>query len=160
MFSDQLYDHKFDIDDILTALCGSAHSGRWLLCSRDGQLIAETADTNTTDVQDGDDNKHWHVIEPLPQSFIAEISNHYEIKMLPDDVQQDLRNILDDATHVQDLHTAFEQGLAGGWIRERVKEAALEWLDARDMIPPSMRHVRDQGYSQSLPNSTVKVNIN
>ena len=42
---------------------------------------------------------------------------------------------------VQQLPSFFEEGRPGGWIRERVKDTALEWLDVHALSPPSMRHI-------------------
>ncbi len=138
-----LFDHKFDIDDILRALCGDDHNGRWLLCTRDGTLYEEQPTDETTSVQDGDDRNHWHVITPLPTSFIAEVKTHEKRSALTADEQTQLDTCLADVHYTYQLLPLFEEGRLGGWVRERVKEAALEWLDVKDLIPPSMRHVYD-----------------
>ncbi|MBI1362936.1 MAG: hypothetical protein GC134_03035 [Proteobacteria bacterium] len=146
-----LFDHKYDIDDILRALCGDDHDGRWLLCTRDGSLVEETDHTETATVQDGDDRNHWHVITPLPVSFISELKTHDKrSKLTAEDVAL-LDDLLADVHYVYQLLPLFEEGLAGGWVRERVKETALEWLDMKNLIPPSMRHVYDATAAANAP---------
>lgn len=140
-FTALLYDHKFDVDDIISALCGDTHTGRWLLCTRDGELIMEEASTQTADIQDGDDNNHWHVITPLPTSFFADMRKTQAYTRLDEAEQKEIESHLSKAENLADLPPLFEKGFAGGWIRERLKDAALEWLDSKNMVPPSMKHV-------------------
>ena len=142
MFTDKLYDHKFDIDDIIRAFCGDDHDGRWLLCSRDGELIPETPNhPSTKTIKDGDDNNHWHVIEPLPASFLTGLKKHEMLNKLSDEDQNAVLTFLEGNTKMFTCIHFFNQDRAGGWLRERIKEACMEWLNVRKMIPPSMEHV-------------------
>ena len=144
-FTRLLYDHKFDVDDIIYALCGDQHTGRWLLNTRTGELLAEAPEATapTHQIQDGDDANHWHVITPLPTVFLTELATHQALAQLSADEQTQLRQRLQDCPNLQALHATFADGRIGGWLRERVKDVALEWLDSKDLIPPSMRHVYD-----------------
>lgn len=143
MFTDLLYDHKFDIDDIIRALCGDDHTGRWLLCTRDGTLIREAPGAKTANMQDGDDQNHWHVILPLPASFIQQVKTHYKLDTLPQETREEIFEIISKIKTMEEYFNLMDNGYAGGWLRDRVKDAALEWLDLRGLIPPSMRHVKD-----------------
>ncbi len=158
-FSHLLFDHVFDIDDVLPAFCGDHHAGRWLLCTRDGRLIAETDATDTHQIQDGDDANHWHVIAPLPVSFIEHLKNHEKLGRLSTEVQADVQSILAKCTQVHHLTQYFDQGQAGGWVRDRVKAEAMNWMDARGLIPPSMRHVREDAISGNTPNLHGNIKI-
>ena len=143
-FTALLYDHKFDVDDIIVALCGDTHKGRWLLCTRNGDLIQEPAkalDASTKDIADGDDSNHWHVITPLPLSFKDDMRKTQAYTRLEEKEKQAIDALLDKAETLNDLPPRFESGFAGGWVRERIKDAALEWLDTKNMVPPSMKHV-------------------
>lgn len=159
MFTDKLFDHKYDIDDVLRAFCGADHSGRWLLCTRDGRVIAEAPQgAPTTTVADGDDANHWHVIDPLPASYLAELRIHERKRHLSADEQADLATRLAPLQSCAALPALFDQGRVGGWLRERVKESALEWLDLRGLIPPSMRHVRPATIDKPTPTPrTVRI---
>ena len=140
-FTALLYDHKFDVDDIIFALCGDNHTGRWLLNTRDGELIREKDDDDTTEIQDGDDNNHWHVLTPLPLSFFRDIRKTQAYTRLDDAEKQAIEDLLKNVWNMADIPPHFDAGFAGGWLRERVKDAALEWLDSKNMVPPSMKHV-------------------
>lgn len=150
-FSHLLFDHVFDIDAVLPAFCGDHHDGRWLLCTRDGQLIAETDQTDTQHIQDGDDANHWHVIEPLPVSFLEQLKTHEKLGRLSAEVQAQVLDMLSQCQRVHHLQPFFDQGQAGGWLRDRVKAEAMNWMDVRGLIPPSMRHVREDAISGGTP---------
>lgn len=135
-----LYDHKFDVDDVLFALCGDTHQGRWLLHTRNGELVQEPAGAPQT-IKDGDDNNHWHEILPLPAGFTSEMLNTPAYTRLSDTEKAEVDTLLAGVKNLADLPPLFEKGYAGGWLRERVKDAALKWLDSRGLIPPSMKHV-------------------
>lgn len=149
MFTDKLYDHKFDIDDIILALCGNNHNGRWLLNTYTGELIAEEQNAETSSISDGDENNHWHVIEALPNSFINEMLTCAEYRRLEETEQSDISSLLTNVEECHKLPSLFTAELAGGWIREQVKKCAIEWIDMRGILPPSMKHVTD---IPSLPN--------
>lgn len=161
MFTPHLYDHKFDIDDLIVALCGSHHTGIWQLNSRSGQVQAVT---HTTAAPDGSDQHHIHHLQPLPPSFLEELTHHPKRKNL---TPADLHRLDNFLTHCHDLHLCpafFNDGTAGGWLRERIKEEALEWLDLRGLIPPSMRHAwktqnQAPASTPGQPLSNIKVMI-
>ncbi len=127
--SEHLFAHKYDIDDILTALCGTAPC---VLDTRTGTLSA-TAPADAP-------AKNLFPLEPLPESYLTEIGQSAERKHLTDDEQAILDTWLQTGT-IAMLSQHFSQGRTGGWLRERIKEAALDWLDGHDLIPPSMRHI-------------------
>jgi hypothetical protein len=154
-----LFDHKFDIDDVLRALCGDDHDGRWMLCTHDGTLYEEQAGDATAAKNDGDDHNHWHEITPLPTSFIAEVATHEKRTALSAEEQVQLAELLADVHYTYQLLPLFEAERVGGWVRERVKEAALEWLDMKNLIPPSMRHVYDATAETNAPAPSDGVSI-
>lgn len=124
----QLYQHSFDIDDIIAALCGAEVV--WLDTTQ-GRIYATKPQAPAS---------HCFCIEPLPASFLAELATHPDLRLLTEPEQHSLRALL--TTHrITDLPNLFQEGRIGGWLRERVKDVALEWLDMHDLIPPSMRHI-------------------
>ena len=137
-YTAMLYDHKFDVDDIIRALCGADHTGRWLLNTRTGTL---TREETPSPIQDGDDQNHWHVIEPLPTVYLQELNTHTKRTHLTEDEREKLNKIINNSKNIFDIYCNFDETRLGAWLRERVKEAALDWLDSRNMVPPSMRHV-------------------
>lgn len=157
-FSALLYDHKFDVDDIIIALCGTAHTGRWLLNSRTGTLKKELELDPT--IQDGGDVNHWHVIMPLPNTFLTDLQKTTAFERLDTEEQKDILNVLQNVQSPDDLPQYFEQNFTGGWLRERVKDAALLWLDSRGMIPPSMQHVyhRHKAAQQTKKPKSIQIN--
>lgn len=158
MFTDKLFDHKYDVDDIIRALCGDDHTGRWLLCTHDGWLVQEQPGSpETQDIKDGDDNNHWHVITPLPKSFLQEMKLHNSYKRLDANLQAEINETIDNTNAMFELIPLFDKHRAGGWMRERVKDAALEWLEMKDMIPPSMRHVRDSSMFNTAKTTNVQI---
>ena len=144
MFSPHLFAHRYDIDDILAAFCAATPS---YLNTTNGTFSANPpANTPATNV---------FPLEPLPASFLTELSTHAELRHLSPPEQAQLHTLLATAT-VQTLPGLFPEGRPGGWLRERVKEAALEWLDSHNLIPPSMRHINR---SKPTVTSTAKINI-
>lgn len=127
MFSEHLFTHKYDIDDIIAALCGT--SSLW--------LNTHTGEVSLTKPEDA---SHAFLMEPLPTSFLQEILSSSELAHLSDADKTELQTLLASTT-LHQLPARFETDRLGGWLRERVKDAALEWLDAHDLIPPSMRHI-------------------
>ena len=158
-YTDLLYDHKFDVDDVIYALCGDTHQGRWLLHTRKGDLIQEDP-ANPLDVTNGDGNNHWHEIIPLPKTFMEEMFELPNYTRLTDAEKAALTDTMANVENLADLPPLFETGFAGGWLRERVKDASLKWLDARGLIPPSMTHVYRKhatSKSQGSPNRATKI---
>lgn len=129
MFSPHLFTHKYDIDTLLAALCGP--QAQWLNTQTGEISAAEPAAPQT----------HRFLVEPLPASFIAGIAASPETQHLAAEEKTQLQTLLASLPGPAQLPAQFENGRLGGWLRERVKEAALEWLDLHDLIPPSMRHI-------------------
>ena len=94
MFSPFLFDHKYDVDDIITALCGNHHSGRWLLNTREGELRQEKAEEKTN-IQDGDDENHWHEITPLSTAYISELRTHEKFSLVTDEDKAEILSLLE-----------------------------------------------------------------
>lgn len=160
MFSDKLFDHKYDIDDLINAFCASDKGGRFILNSRDGSILHEKdSEIETSIYTDGDDKGHIREIIPLPKIFVDEIRNNPELKRQSADVQASIQNSLNGVEYPHQLPATFEQTY-GGWIRERVKDACLEWLEMHNMIPPSMRHVVDISTPEKVVPKNVKISIN
>ncbi|RZK99317.1 MAG: hypothetical protein EOP36_19695 [Rubrivivax sp.] len=145
MFSQYLFTHKYDIDDIIAALCAPTPS--WLN-TQSGALTAE----EPTDAP----ASHRFRIEHLPASYLNEISTSSDKLHLSEDDLATITHILATNT-LQQLPQHFAQGRAGGWLRERVKDAALEWLDVHDLIPPSMRHINRAKAAKLYASKTVTI---
>lgn len=158
MFSDKLFDHKYDIDDLITAFCGSSKSKLWCLNTRNGDISPIF-----NNIEDMSDNNHIHIIESLPISFLNELTCNAKFKKLPTEIQADVQQIITSITDVSDLTEHFESGDAGSYIIKTVKGACLDWLDMRNLIPPSMRHTGDLSMFGSLgnagDNTKVKISI-
>lgn len=130
MFSPHLYDHKFDIDDIIAAMLSG--QGQYLE-TRTGILSATPPQV---------DAKHTFHLEPLPFTWLADIENHDEYSRLTPAEQADLTVLITTTSTLEQLKpTVFGGTLLGGWLRERVKEESLQWLADNNLIPPSMRHI-------------------
>lgn len=145
MFSEHLFTHKYDIDDIIAALCANAPS--WL--ETQTGAITPTQPANTPE-------KHLFRIEPLPASFLTEVATSADKNHLSDEDLATITHILNTTT-MQQLPQHFAQGRAGGWLRERVKDAALEWLDVNDLIPPSMRHINRTKAAKLYSTRTITI---
>lgn len=109
-----LYRHRFDIDDVILRLCAEKPS-------------------------ELDTGAGTFPVEPLPFHYLNEALAHPSFPHLPQATQQQVNAI---AASLQTLHHLPQHfGTPGGdWLRERIKDAALEWLDANNLIPPSMKH--------------------
>lgn len=153
MFTDKLFDHKYDIDDIIFAFLQTGFEGRMILNSTTGELLTEAplskstssslpSSHQTAHLQDGDNNNHIHIIEPLPVVFFENLTKGAEFKKLKEEIQTEVRARLTNADY-KNLADTFSESFAASWIRGQVKAMAIEWLEMKDMIPPSMRHVRD-----------------
>lgn len=143
-FTDQLYDHTFDIDVILDAFCGKNNK---YLNTQTGHVSGE-----------GIEGTHCFLLEPLPESFVDEIKTHPKRNALAPEGVKALDDFLA-AASVRDFPAFFNADFAGGWLRERVKDVALEWLDMNELIPPSMRHVREQPLLRQNEGESVTVKI-
>ena len=147
MWTPHLYDHKFDIDDIIRALCGDDHTGVWELCTTTGTLYPPQAHPRHPD---GAANHHWHHVHPLPPYFLNQL-RAAQPPLVGVELAR-LQQFLTQATTLNSCLDFFESGAAGGWLREQFKQQALLWLDTRGLIPPSMRHAwRAQAEAILLP---------
>lgn len=144
LLSEHLFTHRYDIDDIIAALCASTPQ----------YLETETGTLSPT--KPATKPSHTFLIEPLPAGFITELQNHPEKNHLTEDDLAILTHLLATAT-VQSLPMHFAQNRVGGWLRERVKDAALEWLDTNDLIPPSMRHINRAKAAKLFASRTVQI---
>lgn len=156
MFTTHLYDHKFDIDDLIRALCGDDTGATWQLDSRQGTLTALPLGQTQPD---GSDSNHIHHLSPLPLSFLNELGSHPKRRNLSPEDTARLDGFLTTCTAMHQCLVFFEEGTAGGWLRERVKEEALEWLDLRGMIPPSMRHAWKTETTSPAPGNAPLANV-
>ncbi len=151
-----LYDHKFDVDDIIHALCSAgdaSFAGRFLLDTEEKELLQDTG--VHASVKEGDKDGHIFEITPLPlESLKTELTSHVMLQRLTEEDRQAVLTQIDTSTHIADFPALFEQEHTGGWLRERIKEKALEWLDARNLIPPSMDHVYDRDIYKTPPAKT------
>jgi hypothetical protein len=109
-----LYRHRFDIDDVIAGLCGSA---------------ASTLNTGAGTFE----------MTPLPLSYLEEALAHPSFQHLPAATQTAVKSLAANLSTLTQLPQHFGSP-AGDWLRERIKDAALEWLDSNNLIPPSMKH--------------------
>ena len=162
MFTPLLYDHKFDIDDIIQALCnrapaGGPHAGRWLLHTRTGELVAEDESTGSEHILEGDDTGHWFVIESLNCASVAPLLRHpATAKLAPAELAR-LTEIINTTKYISDIPDFFDEGIPGAFLRERIKEIALEWLAEKNLIPPSMRHIKSAAELFRAPSGKVVI---
>jgi hypothetical protein len=154
MFSPQLFTHKFDIDDIIAAMLQG--QGRYLETVT-GQLSAMPPQV---------DSKHTFHLDPLPLVWLADLSTHDEFFKLTGSEQAELTDIIQTTKDLEQLKPLiFGDTILGGWLRERVKEEALQWLADNNLIPPSMRHIngvpraRLKPQAEATPTQVKKVNI-
>ena len=149
MFTDKLFDHKYDIDTLILAFCGvhphglfSGKPHRIILNSRDGSLIFETqTQAEKSTYTQGDDAGHIHIITVLPDHFMNEIKNHKHRTRLSHEDNRHLDALLSPITTVCQLPDLFDETRAGSFIRDVLKETCLDWLHMNAMIPPSMTHI-------------------
>lgn len=124
-----LFRHRYDIDTLIAALCtGTPNALHTGLAS--------------------------FPLEALPASFLPAAPRHASFTKLPADVQQHVQVLASQPLATLPGHFGTP---AGDWLRERVKDAALDWLDAHNLIPPSMRHVPRQTRSLQTPVKKVIV---
>ncbi|MFO0500109.1 MAG: hypothetical protein ACK5YK_00315 [Pseudomonadota bacterium] len=143
-----LYQHQYDIDTILAALCGTAPV--WLNTAEGTISSAEPTHIPSS---------HRFVLEPLPTTFIGSLSTSPERRLLNDSENAQLDALLKTLT-IAGLAPLLETPTRlGGWLRERVKEAALQWLDLHNLIPPSMRHINRRTESLPTPNTKPRVRM-
>ena len=161
MFSDKLFDHKYDIDELMLAFCSGHVGDKWVLNTRDG--VISKWDENSS-VCDGDDKGHIHIIESLPKSFLDELTMNHRFKQLDAQTREEVLSIINNSQTVHDLINHFHDGQAGSYIVKTLKAACLDWLDMRNLIPPSMRHTSDMSMFDSLSSGSgqqfkVKISI-
>jgi hypothetical protein len=133
MFTPLLYDHKFDIDDLIRALLDD-RTPRHFLDTRSGALTDQPA----PEAEDG----HGFTLMPLPPGWLATLPDHDFYPRLPAEAKAELQTLLAQNPPLHALLPLVQGPTAlGGWLRERAKEAAMQWLADNDLIPPSMRHI-------------------
>jgi hypothetical protein len=145
MFSEHLFTHKYDIDDLIAALCASQN--QWLNTQTGAFSVAEPTVPAT----------HRFVVEPLPASFARSLATSPEAITLSAEEQAQLKQAMAALTGITQLPAQFENGRLGGWLRERVKDAALDWLDGNNLIPPSMRHINRAKAAKLYNSRTVTI---
>lgn len=144
----QLYQHTYDIDTLIMALCSP--SPQWL-DTTNGSLHAEEPTIAPT--------SHRFVLEPLPASFIGSLGTSPERRLLDEADVLALDALLPTLT-IEHMGEKLQQPTRlGGWLRERVKEVALEWLDMHNLIPPSMRHINRRTETLPATGTTKRVRM-
>lgn len=147
----KLFDHTYDIDDVIHAFLNDKHSTHWL--NTENGTITQEKPTNTK-------ADHLFQITPLPLSFLDTLKTHPKRNTLEEDELKALDIWLAQTKRLHTLIPLLAENRAGGWLRERVKDATLDWLDLNNLIPPSMRHVRDDSLFNSPPTEKkVKVSV-
>jgi hypothetical protein len=158
MFSPHLFTHKFDIDDLIAAMLqGQGPNQLAYLETVTGKLSATPPQA---------DAKHTFHLEPLPLNWLAGLQTHDERFRLTEAEQVELTDIIQTTKNLEQLKPLiFGDTILGGWLRERVKEEALQWLADNNLIPPSMRHIngvpraRPKVAPEQGPITAKKVNI-
>ncbi|MCP5404989.1 MAG: hypothetical protein H6922_02040 [Pseudomonadaceae bacterium] len=130
MATPHLFRHKYDIDTIISALC--------------------TGQPGTLNTGAG-----TYPLESLPQTYLAESFSHPSFTKLPATTQQAVQTLVQTCP-LANLPNHFGTP-HGDWLRERIKDAALEWLDSHNLIPPSMRHVPRHIRSLNAPVKKVTI---
>tara|TARA_B100000614_G_scaffold250556_1_gene260746 strand:- start:599 stop:1066 length:468 start_codon:yes stop_codon:yes gene_type:complete len=153
MFTEKLFNHTYDIDELIRAFCDSS-APAWQLDTSDGSLTP----LKSTGIDTSP--KHIFEIAPLPESFTEELKINLNKDMQVSDIKLEIKDRIDGLTTLADLPHTFENDRAGGWLREQVKTVVLEWLDMHNLIPPSMRHVRAKGLpSQGAGKISININM-
>ena len=154
MFSPHLFDHKFDIDDLIAARLslGEGQGAPAYLNTRDGTI------SNTVPQVD---DAHRFTLTPVDADFWPGLSAHDDYGQLTDTEARELQTLIQQP---HTLHnTVFGPTQLGGWLRERIKEDTLQWLADNNLIPPSMRHIngvpRAKPKPADLPAGIKKVTI-
>jgi hypothetical protein len=159
MFSPHLFTHKFDIDDLIAAML--AGEGSYL----------ETVTGKLSPTPPQADEKHVFHIEPLPKSWLLGLETHDDYFRLTFEEQTELKQLIHSSSSNPLILLSALLPLVrgpttlGGWLRERVKEEALQWLADNNLIPPSMRHIngvpraRLKPQAEATPTQVKKVNI-
>ena len=140
MFSPYLYDHKFDIDDLIAARLGSS---ALYLETRTGTLGATLPEV---------DDAHRFIVPILPLEWLAGLETHDEYFRLQPPERAELERLVQATTQLQSLlPLVFGPSTLGGWLRERLKEECLQWLADNNLIPPSMRHINGVPKAKAAP---------
>lgn len=125
-----LFNHTFDVDDVILALCGT-YGDSCFLNTQQGCIEDKPSSPES----------HSFAITALPMTFLDELKTHEKRTLLEKEELTQLDKLLTDMTSLSKLPNHFAPTHLGGWLRERVKEKGLDWLDQRDLIPPSMRQI-------------------
>ncbi|HEX2859697.1 MAG TPA: hypothetical protein VHP58_05830 [Alphaproteobacteria bacterium] len=140
MFSPYLYDHKFDIDDLIAAQLAETPQH---LETRTGTLSATLPEV---------DDAHRFILPVLPVTWLAHLDAHDEYFRLPPAERAELGQLVKTTTILQSLlPLVFGPSTLGGWLRERLKEECLQWLADNNLIPPSMRHINGVPKAKAAP---------
>jgi hypothetical protein len=129
LYTPALFTHKFDIDTLITALLGTTPQH---LNTTDGSLTSHAPQAPAS---------HSFLLEPLPPSVLTELAQHPLRRQLDDAENQSLTQLLGTCTTAPQLLPHLTATRVGGWLHERLKELALEWLDSHNLVPPSLRHI-------------------
>lgn len=123
-----LFTHVYDIDTVISGLCGAEPA---VLDTRSGVLCR---------MAEGIPPAYAFEIEPLPGSIKTWLETHPDVQALDAADAASLKALLA-TVRVQEYPACFSNGRVGGWLYARLKDIAIEWLDGRGLIPPSMRHI-------------------
>lgn len=153
MFSPHLFTHVYDIDTLIAAFCSDPAAGEWILDTRDGKLTAPGGDEEYIP------EKHRFTFTPLPRTFHTTLYGVHAFTRMGEQQQADIRAFVESHATLADALPDLNESFAGGWVRERIKEAILDWMEPLDLIPPSMRHANPQAIFGAPPPPPKKVRI-
>lgn len=131
----QLFNHQYDIDPLITAFASDHLPGDWTLDTRNGTVHQPGEAPNDIPA------RYRHTFSPLPATFLHTLSTHFSFRRLTPDQQAEVGAFLASLTALHQAIPQFNQSLGADFVRERVKEAAIDWLTETDLLPPSMRHL-------------------
>lgn len=153
MFSPHLFTHVYDIDTLIAAFCSDPEAGEWVLDTRDGRLVAPgTAEGEI-------DPKHRFGFTPLPRTYHTTLFGTHAFTRSSPEQQEKIRVFVAAYPTLSDVLPELNNSFEGGWVRERIKEAILDWMDPLELIPPSMRHANPQAMYGAPPPPPKKVRI-
>ena len=142
LYTPALFTHKFDIDTLIAAMLGPTPQH---LNTTDGSLTPHTPSAPAS---------HSFLLEPLPPSVLTQLAHHPLRRQLEDPENTALTQRHSTCTTAQHLLPHLTATRVGGWLHERLKELALEWLDSHNLVPPSLRHINRKLNSTSAPTAS------
>lgn len=135
----QLFNHQYDIDPLIIAFASSDTPGDWTLNTTNGSITPPQGPQEQA--QAPANAPHCYTFHPLPATFHHTLTGHFAFKRLPPNQQQQVQAFIAKLPTLSAVIPHFNQTPEADFLRERIKEAVVEWLTETDLLPPSMRHL-------------------